>query len=108
MTSAPRSASIIVQYGPASTREKSATSRPASGPGREGGVVEPSAACSIAWSGYQSGDAPHRRRLELAHIQHLDHGRSCLVGAPQVHGGREAPVVIASRVVEYLPDPPLV
>src|SRR5579859_950536 len=33
ITSAPRSASSIVQYGPASTREKSATMRPDSGPG---------------------------------------------------------------------------
>src|SRR3954468_16026061 len=32
MTSAPRSASSMVQYGPASTRLKSATSSPASGP----------------------------------------------------------------------------
>src|SRR5437899_1920688 len=32
ITSAPRSASSIVQYGPASTREKSATTMPDSGP----------------------------------------------------------------------------
>src|SRR5699024_10913985 len=32
MTVAPRSASIIVAYGPASTREKSATTMPDSGP----------------------------------------------------------------------------
>ena len=32
ITSAPRSASSMVAYGPASTREKSATSRPDSGP----------------------------------------------------------------------------
>src|SRR5215831_7848243 len=37
ITSAPRSPSSIVQYGPARTREKSATSRPASGPGRAAG-----------------------------------------------------------------------
>src|SRR5882724_11042599 len=34
MTSAPRSARSIVQYGPARTREKSATSSPDSGPDR--------------------------------------------------------------------------
>src|ERR1051326_7541219 len=34
MTVAPRSPSSIVQYGPASTREKSATNNPSSGPGR--------------------------------------------------------------------------
>src|SRR4051794_14717166 len=32
MTSAPRSPSVIAAYGPASTREKSATSSPLSGP----------------------------------------------------------------------------
>src|SRR5215472_6097842 len=39
ITSAPRSASSIVQYGPASTREKSATSSPDSGPGRSGSLM---------------------------------------------------------------------
>src|SRR3954447_12977033 len=39
-TSAPRSASSIVAYGPARIREKSATSRPASGP--VGRAAEPS------------------------------------------------------------------
>src|SRR5579875_3045571 len=39
MTFAPRSASSIVQYGPASTREKSATSSPESGPGRSGSLI---------------------------------------------------------------------
>src|SRR5262249_46615584 len=43
ITSAPRSPSSIVQYGPARTREKSATSRPASGPGRAA-CPEPAAA----------------------------------------------------------------
>src|SRR5580698_1374352 len=47
ITSAPRSASSMVAYGPASTREKSATSRPDSGPG--GGPVW-GPACSICHS----------------------------------------------------------
>src|SRR5215471_4754109 len=38
MTTAPRSPRIWVQNGPASTREKSATSSPESGPGRWAGV----------------------------------------------------------------------
>src|SRR6185437_543884 len=40
ITFAPRSASSIAQYGPARTREKSATSSPESGPGRAGSVTE--------------------------------------------------------------------
>src|SRR5579863_7054487 len=52
--SAPRSASSIVQYGPASTREKSAMSSPDSGPGRparSGSVMQ----CPSVWPCYEDG-----------------------------------------------------
>ena len=41
MTSAPRSASIRPQWGPASTREKSSTVMPSSGPGPRRGADMP-------------------------------------------------------------------
>src|SRR5258708_11951530 len=51
MISAPRSPRIWVQYGPASTREKSATSRPASGPGTGAGDDGAGAAVSSSIAG---------------------------------------------------------
>src|SRR5215475_2819006 len=71
MTSAPRSPSIWVQYGPASTREKSATSSPVSGPGLAGvwfirGKVI-GAGYRLRWAGrVLTGERKARRRLLVA------------------------------------------
>src|SRR3954447_15081617 len=53
MTSAPRSARTIVQYGPARTVEQSITRRPASGPGAADGGAMAAIVASV-----HSGDDP--------------------------------------------------
>src|SRR5215469_14476161 len=59
ITSAPRSASSMVQYGPASTREKSATSSPDKGPAAGWVMVgeKPFVYCCCPYSGQQSADS---------------------------------------------------
>src|SRR3984957_16924565 len=44
--------------------------------------------------------------IELADVGHVDDGGAFLVGGGEGDRGRDAPVVVAGRVVEDLPDGP--